>query len=182
MKYMIDINEIEKIIVEVRGKKVLVDRDVAFIYGLETKRINEAVKNNLEKFPSSYMLELTDIEKFELVENFDRFEKLKYSSVETKAFTERGLYMLATILKGKKARDVTFTIIETFAKLKELSNTIAKLSKADKKEESNNLMKKGGELFTEILGDSLNVEGTETTIEINFAVLKFKHTLKSAKR
>ena len=62
-----------------------------------TKRINEAVKNNPEKFPDGYIFEVNANEKNELVENFDRFNKIKHSTVKPKAFTERGLYMLATI-------------------------------------------------------------------------------------
>src|SRR5579864_4372568 len=92
----------EKIII-IRNQKVIVDADVAELYGVETKRINEAVKNNPEKFPSGYLFEITQHEKTELVENFDRFKKLKHSSVPLKGFTEKGLYMLATILKSPKA-------------------------------------------------------------------------------
>lgn len=92
----------EKIII-IRDQKVIIDADVAELYGVETKRINEAVKNNLEKFPKGYLFELTKLEKNKLVEDFDRFKKLKHSSVALKVFTEKGLYMLATILKSPKA-------------------------------------------------------------------------------
>jgi hypothetical protein len=70
----------------------VLDRDVAELYGVETRRINEALKNNPEKFPDGYVIELTDKEKQYVVENFDHLEKLKYSHVPTKAFTEKGLY------------------------------------------------------------------------------------------
>ena len=72
---------------------------MADLYGVETKRINEAVSNNPEKFPDGYILELSKNEKNELVENFDRFNRQKHSTAIPKAFTEKGLYMLATILK-----------------------------------------------------------------------------------
>lgn len=72
--------KVENHIITIRGQKVLMDRDVASLYGVETKRVNEAVKNNPEKFPKGYRIELTQKEKQELVENFDRFNSLKHSS------------------------------------------------------------------------------------------------------
>lgn len=89
--------EIESYLVELRGKQVLIDRDVAALYGVETKRVNEAVKNNPERFPEGYIFSLQVAEKQQLVENFDRFGTMKHSVMEPKAFTEKGLYMLATI-------------------------------------------------------------------------------------
>jgi len=80
--------------------------------------------------------------KNELVENFDRFKKLKHSSVTPKAFTEKGLYMLATILKSKTATQTTIAIIETFAKVRELTKTIKTLSQNPEKEKQKNLMQK----------------------------------------
>lgn len=72
--------DIEIRIISIRGENVLIDGDVAEIYGVETKRVNEAVKNNLDKFPEDYLIELTQSEKNELVENFDRFNRLKHST------------------------------------------------------------------------------------------------------
>lgn len=96
----------EKIII-IHDQKIIIDADVAELYGVETKRVNEAVKNNPEKFSSGYLLEISNREKNKLVENFDRFKKLKHSSVPLKGFTEKGLYMLATILKSPKAVETT---------------------------------------------------------------------------
>ena len=95
---------------------------------METKRINEAVKNNSERFPKGYITELSDKERNKLVDNFDRFALLKHSTVNPKAFTEKGLYMLATILKSKIAIQTSIAIIEAFSKIKELNNTINELS------------------------------------------------------
>jgi hypothetical protein len=86
---VIKFSEVENKIVEVRKQQVLIDTDVADLYGVETKRINEAVKNNPNKFPDGYLLELSQLEKNELVENFDRFDKLKHSTAIPKAFTEK---------------------------------------------------------------------------------------------
>ena len=125
---------IESKIVDIRGQKVLLDKDVAEIYKVETKRINEAVKNNPDRFPDGYIIEVDDSEKIELVENFDRFKMLKHSAINPKAFTEKGLYMFATILKSKVAIQTSIAIIETFSKVKELTQTINKLSQNPNKE------------------------------------------------
>jgi len=173
---------IEDLIIEIKGQKVLLDRDVAFLYGVETKRINEAVKNNSDRFPDGYIVEVDKNIKNELVENFDRFKTLKHSSAKPKAFSEKGLYMLATILTSKQAVQVTVSIIETFTKIKELSKTLKQLPQATDKKEQQSLMQKSGEIIAEILDDSLENEESETTIELNLAVLKFKHTIKKGKK
>jgi len=89
--------------------------------------------------------------------------------------------MLATILKSKNATQTTLAIIETFSKIRELSRTINELSTISNKKEQKNLMQRSGELIAEFLDDDLKVSDTETTIELNFAVLKFKHTIKKKK-
>ncbi len=124
MSDLIRIENLKNLIIEIRGNTVLLDADVAVIYGVETKRINEAVKNNPDRFPSGYVIELNDDDKNELVENFDQFNRLKHSSTPLRAFTEKGLYMLATILKSQQALQATLSIIETFSKIRELSRNI----------------------------------------------------------
>ena len=116
ISFILHESEVKELIIELRGEKVLIDRDVAKLYGVETRDINKAVKNNADKFPENYCFSLQLSEKQELVENFHRLESLKYSTVVPKAFTERGLYMLATILKGPRATATTFAIIESFFK------------------------------------------------------------------
>ncbi len=175
---VVRIEDIQDLLVELRGQRVLIDADVAKLYGVETKRVNEAVKNNPERFPEEYILQLSPIEKKELVENFDQFGNLKHSPVNPKAFTEKGLYMLATILKSSKAVETTLIIIETFAKIRELSRTVKALSVVKNDSEQKGLMQRSGELVAQILDEDLETNGTETTIELNFAVLKFKHTIK----
>lgn len=96
---------------------------MADLYGVETKRLNEAVKNNPEKFPEGYLFSLQQFETQQLVENFDRFATMKHS-ISNYAFTERGLYMLATILKGPIAVRTTLSIIETFAQMREMARTM----------------------------------------------------------
>jgi hypothetical protein len=160
----------------------LLDSDVTVLYGVETKRVNEAVKNNPDKFPEGYLLEVMKEEKKQLVENFDRFNRLKHSTVFPVAFTEKGLYMLATILKSPKATQTTIAIVETFAKIRELSRTVAELSESPEEAKQKTLMQRSGEIIADILGDDLQVTDTETSIEINFALMKFKHTVKQKKK
>ena len=83
---VVKIVEIENRIIAIRGEKVFIDGDIAKVYGVETKRVNEAVKNNLDKFPADSLVELNQSENDELVENFDRFNRLKHSTVLPKAF------------------------------------------------------------------------------------------------
>ena len=103
------------------------------------------------------------------------------SRVMPKAFTERGIYMLATILTGDQAIDTTITIVDTFAKLHELQRTIGAMTQAPSEAEQKSLMKKSGEIVEDIFGDALATSETETEIELNFAVLKLKHKIKRKK-
>ena len=102
----------------------------------------------------------------------------KHSKYAPKAFTEKGLYMLATILKSKVATQTTIAIIETFAKVRELTQTVQTLSLNPEKEKQKSLMQKSGEIMAELLDNDLQTNESETSIEINFAVLKFKHVVK----
>ena len=101
MSAIVKIENLEEFIIEIKGQNVLLDSDVAQIYGVETRDINKAVVNNPDKFPVGYIVELTKPEKNELVENLHRFNRLKHSTANPKAFAEKGLYMLATILKSQ---------------------------------------------------------------------------------
>jgi len=181
MTKIIRLEEVESKIFEIRNHKVLLDTDVAELYEVETREINQAVKNNPEKFPEGYILILSKEEKHEVIKNFDNLQKMKYYPQPPKAFTEKGLYMLATILKGSKATQTTLSIIETFARMKHLSRNIKELSAISEDKEKKNLIRKSGEIIAEILEDDLALSETETTIELNFAVLKLKHTIKKKK-
>jgi len=174
-----DFSGIEKVIISVKGQNAIIDSDVASIYGVLTKEVNQAVKNNPEKFPSGYIVEA---DRDELVKIFDRFKNLKHSTAQPKAFTEKGLYMLATILRSPQATAATIAVIEAFTKLRELSHTIAKLADANEKPEQQSLMQKSGDIFSELVAADMPVSGTETTLEINFAVMKFRHTVKREKK
>ncbi|EFK96835.1 conserved hypothetical protein [sediment metagenome] len=180
MNDIIKFENIEDRVLAIRGQKVLLDSDVAEIYGVETKRINEAVKNNPDKFPDGYIIELDKKEWEELKSKFSTSNKGGKVKLPT-AFPEKGLYMLATILKSPRAVQATLAIIETFTKIRELSRTIKELSVINNDKKQKDLMQKSGEIIAEILEDDFVTTDTETSIEMNFAILKFKHTIKRKK-
>ena len=111
----------------VRGQNVLLEIDIAMLYDVETNRVNQAVKNNAEKFPFGYIFELDKYEKQELVKNFDRFNALKHSTIEPTAFTGKGFYMLATLLKSPQVVNTTLAIIDTFTMTRQLARTMESL-------------------------------------------------------
>ena len=121
---IVKFENLESKLIQYKDETVLIDSDIAELYGVETRDINKAVKNNPDKFPNGYIVELTKEEKNEVVENFHHLEKLKYSPHLPKIFTEKGLYMLATIIKSKVATETTIKIIETFANIKKLSRNL----------------------------------------------------------
>ncbi len=181
MTDIVKFNSVEEFIIELRGQKVILDSNVATLYGVETREINQAVRNNPEKFPDGYIIE---VDKTELAALRSKILTLKtggrgqHTKYTPKAFTEKGLYMLATILKGERATHTTIAIIEAFAKLRELSRTIGEMSSNPDKFRQKSLMEKSGEIMADLFGDDMKTDETETEIELNFAVLKLKHTIK----
>ena len=148
----------------------------------ERGRTNEAVSNNLEKFPDGYIISLEPEEWKGLKSKFSTSSWGGKHKLP-KAFTEKGLYMLATILKSPMATQTTIAIVETFAKIRELSKTLSLLPDIQEESKQKALMQKSGELLAEVLDDNiLDVTGDETTIELNLAVMKVKHTIKRERR
>ena len=184
---LISFNKVEDRIVVVRGQEVLLDRDVASLYGLETKRINEAVRNNPSKFSrADYMFELTDEESSVLRSKFSTLEnkggKGHHSKYNFKAFTEKGLYMLATVLKSAKAEEATFAIIETFTKVRKLKRELIELHKEKDKNKQASKMQHFGEVLTDIVMPDMQTQETESSLEINFIIGKIKHTVKRIRK
>ncbi|MDR2848613.1 MAG: ORF6N domain-containing protein, partial [Bacteroidales bacterium] len=155
MSNIVKFSEVENKIIDIRDKKVIIDSDVAELYGVEAKRVNEAVKNNPDKFPDGYIFELYNAEKQQLVENLDRFESLKHSTVLPKAFTKKGLYMLATILKSPQATETTIAIVEAFERIQELQSTMVELSESKQESVQKSLMQKSGDIISELLGSDM---------------------------
>ena len=174
--------EVEDKIAVIRSKEVIADADVAALYGVKTKEVNQAVRNNLEKFPARYMFELTSNELRDLRSKILATNVSVMNRNSTKVFTERGLYMLATILKGERARDITFAIIETFARVRELKRELLDLHKETDKSKQASKMQHFGEVLTDMVMPDLQTSETESTLEINFFIGKLKHTVKRVRK
>jgi hypothetical protein len=175
---ILKINSVEDKIITLRGIPVIIDCDVAEIYGVKTKEIIKAVKNNPHKFPKGYLFELALDEKDEVVKNFHHLKRLKFSSILPKAFTEKGLYMLATFLKSKKASDATIDIVEAFAKFRELSRTLNNITETVDEGEHKTLLTKSGNLLNDLLFDELQKVSAECSVEFNLGLMKIKHQTK----
>ena len=181
-KLAVNIQKVENKIVAIRNIEVIADADVAELYGVETKRVNEAVKNNPDKFPGTYMFELSKSELCDLRSKISTTNVSAMNRNPTKVFTERGLYMLATILKGDCARDMTFAIIETFVKVRELKRELLELHKETDKAKQQSKMQHFGEVLTDIVMPDLQTSETESSLEINFLIGKIKHTVKRVRK
>ena len=171
------LKQVERKIIILRDTQVILDRDIAELYGVATRDVNKAVKNNPDKFPQGYIITLEKEEKKELVENFHRFNSLKYSTALPKAFTEKGLYMLATIIKSPLATETTLAIIETFTKLRQLARAM---------QQANDEIAQGGELPTaheqnafknlmdEVFADPMPISVQRMTFGVNLGFFKWE--------
>jgi phage regulator Rha-like protein len=109
---------INNLIQDIRGKKVIVDADLARLYSVKTKRLNEQIKRNATRFPKDFMFQLTKTEKGELVANCDQLNNLKYSSSLPNVFTEHGVVMTASVLNTKRAIEVSIYVVRAFIQLR----------------------------------------------------------------
>ena len=175
---LVTTKEVEACMLPVRGQQVLIDRDVAALYGVETKRINEAVRNNPDKFPEGYIFELTEAETEEVKaiiaknddfadEKFDRKTVSSKTRYAPKAFTDRGLYMLATILKSPRATQTTIAIIDTFAKVKELSRCLSAMKEDTDMETKQSLVQRTGTLLNELIQTDDKESNGNVAMELN---------------
>ena len=135
-KQIVPVEQVEQMIFLLRGQKVMVDADLAALYGVPTKVLNQAVTRNKQRFPSDFMFRLTKEERHELVTNCDRLNRLKHSSVFPRAFTEQGVAMLSTVLNSDRAIQVNIEIMRAFVRLrqmladhKDLARKLAELEK-----------------------------------------------------
>jgi hypothetical protein len=133
---IIPVERIERSILLIRGEKVMLDADLAVLYGVTTKRLNEQVKRNRNRFPEDFMFQLDEREKAEVVANCDHLKKLKFSPNLPYAFTEHGAIMLATVLNSPIAVHASIQVVRTFVRLrkmiasnKELARKIEELEK-----------------------------------------------------
>ena len=173
------IPNVEEKIITLRDQQVILSNHVAELYGIETREVNQAVKNNPEKFPEGYIIELDKKEKEEVIKIFDNLGNILYSPAPPKAFTEKGLYMLATILKSPKAVQTTIAIVEAYAKLKELSRVIVELPQQEEDTVvQKQLLHRGGQLIEDLITDILPKQSSETSFEPNLAMFKFRHSIR----
>lgn len=181
---------VRSLLVAIRGQMVLLDRDVAALYEVQTKEVNQAVRNNPDKFPAGFVFQLNSLELENwkskiLTSNLSEEELLSVKMGMRKlpyAFTERGLYMLATILKGRAATRATLAIVDTYARVREMSQTMEALQRVqDGGEEQRSLLQKTGELLADIVGKNLATKSYETEIEFNFALVKIRRRYVSTK-
>jgi len=170
-------NSVEEKIITIRGISVILDSDVAELYGVETREINQAIKNNPEKFPEGYFFLLSKEEKQKVIKIFDN-PKIKFSPTLPTAFSEKGLYMLATILKSPRATQATIYIVEAFAKLRELSQTLINITQTTEDEKHKKLLTKSGNLLNELLFDNLQKVSADCSVEFNLGLMKIKHHVK----
>ena len=175
-------HEVEGKIAVIRNLEVIADADVAALYGVLTKEVNQAVRNNPDKFPAHYMFELNTNELQDLRSKILTTNVSSMNRNPTKVFTERGLYMLATILKGEQARDMTFAIIETFVKVRELKRELLELHQETDKEVQKTKMQHFGEVLSDIVMPDFQTQETESSLEINFFIGKIKHTVKRVRK
>jgi hypothetical protein len=129
MTKLIPVETIASKILFLRNEKVLLDRDLAELYGVSTKALNQAVKRNVRRFPPDFMFRLTKKEKDELVTNCDRFQPLKHSSVSPRAFTEQGVAMLSSVLNSERAIEVNIAIVRAFVHLRKMIVSHKELAK-----------------------------------------------------
>jgi len=126
---IIPLERIERSILLIRGEKVMLDLDLAAIYGVTTKVLNQAVKRNAGRFPSDFMFQLTETEKSEVVTNCDHLARLKFSPYLPFAFSEHGALMLANVLNSESAANTSVMVVRAFVKLRQMLASNAELAR-----------------------------------------------------
>ena len=127
-KTVMPTEKIDRAILNIRGVKVMIDADLAELYGVSTSRLNEQVKRNRDRFPADFMFQLTMEEKEDVIANCDHLKKLKYSPYLPFAFTEHGSVMLASVINSKVAILANIQIVRSFVKLREILDSNKLLS------------------------------------------------------
>ena len=188
---LVSFKTFEDKLIKLNDEFVLLDKDVAKLYEIEPKRLREQLKRNIERFPKDYAYQLSDEEVDFMVSQNATPSKKEFGGSNPWVFSEKGLYMVATILKSKNALNATFTIIETFAKIKKLSRNINNIMKTEDEnkqkelaKESNKILEDIIEIETEVLEDDKDSEVIETTtkFEFNLGFAKVSRSIKKIKK
>lgn len=188
MADIVKYESLENKLIKIDKELVLLDKDVAQLYDIKPTRLREQVKRNIEKFPNTYAYQISN-EVFDLLVSQNAIpSKKSFGGHNPWVFTEKGLYMVATILKTNTATQATFCIIETFAKLKELSRNISVITNSNNKRELNTLVKRSSEIFEDIIDIDIQqnhndgeIIETETKFEFNLGFFKTSRTTKRKK-
>ena len=178
---IIKFESLESKLIKLRGELVLLDKDVALLYGIEPKRLKEQLKRNIEKFPQDYAYQLSNEEFEAMVSHFATPSKKSFGGTNPWVFTEKGLYMVATILKSKNALQATFSIIETFAKIKKLSRNINAIMQTTDEILQQELAQQSNAILEEIIDVDEEVDTNDEDGEIIETTTKFEFNLGFAK-
>lgn len=176
---------IENKILLIRNEQVMIDRDLAELYGIETKVLNQAVKRNIERFPADFMFSLNEMEKNELVTNCDRLKGLKFSTVTPNAFTEQGVAMLSSVLKSKTAVEINIQIMRAFIAMRRFLHSNAEIFAELKhlRQQQINSDKRIDELFSKMEKYAIDdMQGIFFQGQIFDAYAKFEQFIQSANK
>ena len=127
-KAIIPIGQIEQRILLIRGQRVMLDADLAMLYGVPTRVLNQAVRRNLKRFPQDFMFKLTQSEKDQVITICDHLKNLKYAKALPNAFTEHGAIMVASVLNTERAVQISVFVVRAFVKLREMLSTHKELA------------------------------------------------------
>jgi len=178
---LVTYDKVKSKIIEIRDQKVILDSDVAELYKVETKEINQAVKRNTAKFPKGYLIELNSAEWESLKSQF--VTSIKGGKTKKPiAFTERGLYMLATILKSSQAIKTTIAIIDTFAQIKELTQAVYSFAKATTDQQRVKIFENSTQIMADLLDNELTVSQHETTFKIKLPFFEISRKITRVKK
>jgi hypothetical protein len=187
MTELIKFETLENKLINVSGELVLLDKDVANLYKIEPKKLRQQLKRNIDKFPKDYAYQLTEHDLNTMVSQNVTPSKQTFGGSLPYVFTEKGLYMVATILKSKEATNATFIIIETFANIRKLSRNLNAIDENQTKEEQQSLVSKSNILLEKIIdiqpATTLKDDETEieTKVELNIGFVKISRVVKTKK-
>lgn len=178
---LITYDQVKSKIIEIRNQNVILDSNVAELYGVETREINQAIRRNSNKFPEGYLIKLTSAEWEPLKSQI--VTSIKGGKVKLPiAFTERGLYMLATILKSPQAIETTIAIIDTFAKLKELTQAVHQFAKATSDKQRVKVFEHSTEIIADLLDNELTVSQHETSFKVKLPFFEISRKITKVKK
>jgi len=187
MSDIVKFESLENKLIEKNGVLVLLDKDVADLYKIEPKKLRQQLKRNLDKFPQDYVFQLSTEDLEIMVSQNVTPSKQSFGGSLPYVFTEKGLYMVATILKSKQATLATFAIIETFANIKKLSRNLNSINENQTKKEHQQIIKESNILLGKVIDIEPIVElkddetEVETKIELNLGFAKISRIVKTKK-